>query len=167
MMEVLLLAFLLHPGTRTDPAAVQAEIQGLYDEISDATFQFATESDVELFHEVLFTPDWTFIDATGTVQNWPQVRALAIQALSAPRPDGITQPIQKLSVDPDGATAVVNMSIVSSMVDHDGRYGRREATHSLTETTTFRDRWVRVGDEWKLKSREQMGKPIVSVGKPD
>jgi hypothetical protein len=37
----------------------------------------------------------------------------------------------------------------------------------LDETTTFRDHWVRVADAWKLKSRQQMGMPIVSVEKPD
>jgi hypothetical protein len=95
------------------------------------------------------------------------VRALAIQALSAPHPDAITQPIQKLDLAPDGATAVVNMIVVKSIVDHEGRYGRRDASHTLTETTPFRDHWVRVADAWRLKSREQMGKPIVSVGKPD
>jgi len=168
MMDALLLSLtLLLSGTGPGPVAVKAEIQGLYDEISAATLQFATESDVDLFHEVLFTPDWTFIDATGKVQNWPQVRALAIQALSAPHPDGITQPIQKMTVEPDGASVVVNMNIVRAIVDHEGRYGRRDEPHTLTETTTFRDRWVRVADVWKLKSREQMGRPIVTVDSPD
>ena len=141
--------------------------RALYDEISDATLQFANESDVDLFHEVFFTSDWTFIDAMGTVQSWPQVRAVAIQALSAPHPDGITQPIQKLAVEPDDATVIVNMIIARSSVDHEGRYGRRDTSHMLDETTMFRDRWVRVADAWKLKSRQQMGKPIVSLEKPD
>jgi hypothetical protein len=116
---------------------------------------------------VLFTPDWTFIDAQGTVLNWTQVRAVAIQALSAPHPDGIYQAIQKLAVEPDGATVIVNMIVARSSVDHEGRYGRRDASDMLDETTTFRDRWVKVADTWKLKSRQQMGKPIVSVEKPD
>jgi hypothetical protein len=27
------------------------------------------------------------------------------------------------------------------------------------ETTTFRDTWVKAGDSWRMKSREQIGKP--------
>jgi SnoaL-like domain len=168
MVQVLVLALaLLYPGAPPDTSSVRTDLQALYDEISDATLQFATESDVDLFHDVLFTPDWTFIDTQGTVQSWPQVRAVAIQALSAPRPDGITQPIQKLAVEPDGVTVIVNMIVARSSVDHEGRYGRRDASRMLDETTTFRDHWVKVADAWKLKSRQQMGKPIVSVEKPD
>ena len=168
MMNALLLSLtLLQPGARPEPVAVKAEIQGLYDEMSDATRQFETESDIDLLHEVLCTFDWTFIDATGTVQNWPQVRVRAIQALSGPRPDRTTQPIQKLTLGSNGATAVVNTTTVNIIIDHEGRYGRRDASHTLTETTTFRDRWVLVGDEWKLKSREQMGRPSVSVDARD
>jgi hypothetical protein len=59
--EVLLLVLtMLHPGTRPDTFDLQAELQGLYDEISQATLQFESESDVDLFHEVLYTPDCRF-----------------------------------------------------------------------------------------------------------
>jgi SnoaL-like domain len=168
MVQVLFLTLaLFYPSAPADTSNLRTDLQALYDEISDATLQFATESDVDLFHEVFFTPDWTFVDAEGTVQGWPQVRAVAIQALSVPHPGGITQSIQKLAVEPDGATVIVNMIIARSSVDHEGRYGRRDASHMLDETTTFRDRWVKVADAWKLKSRQQMGKPIVSVEKPD
>jgi hypothetical protein len=59
------------------------------------------------------------------------------------------------------------MITVNAIVDREGRYGRRGASHTLTDTTTFKDRWVRVADEWKLKSREQIGRPSVSVDKPE
>ena len=168
MTQVLLLALtLLHPETPPDTFDVQTQLQGLYDEISQATLQFATESDVDLFHDVLYTPDWVFVDATGHTQTWPQVRVRAIQALSAPLPDSMIQPIQKLSLVPDGATVVVNVTTVHTIVDAEGRYGRQGASHTLTETTAFRDRWVRFSDDWKLKSREQIGRPTVSVDKPE
>jgi hypothetical protein len=167
MMEVLLLALTLqHPGPVPDMFEVQTELQGLYDEISQATLQFMTESDVDLFHDVLYTPDWTFVDAMGHRQAWAQVREQAIQALSAPSLDSMIQPIQQVSLGPAGATVVVNATTVRSIVDTDGRYGRQGASHSLTETTAFRDEWVRVSDEWKLKSRTQINEPIVSVDKP-
>jgi hypothetical protein len=97
MTQVLLLTIaLLIPATPHDTFDVQAELQGLYDEISQATLQLTTESDVDLFHQVLYTPDWVFVDATGHAQTWPQVRARAISALSAPPLDSMIQSIQKL-----------------------------------------------------------------------
>jgi hypothetical protein len=166
MTEVLFLALtLVSPGTRPDTFDVQAELQGLYDEISQATLQFVTESDIDQCHDVLYTPDWVFVDATGHTETWPQVRERAIQALGAPLPDSMTQPIQKLSLEPDGVTVVVKMMTVRTIVDAEGRYGLRGVSHALTETTAFRDRWVRVSDEWKLKSRQQISGPTSSVDK--
>jgi hypothetical protein len=157
---------LLNPGTPPDTFDVKAELQGLYDEISQATLQFATAADVDEFHDVLYVPDWVFTDAAGHTQTWPDLRQAAIDALSMPRLDSMLQPIDKVSVDAEGATVVVNVITVHTIVDHEGRYGRKDASHTLTDTTTFRDRWVRVSDEWKLKSREQIGRQTETVDKP-
>ena len=164
---LLLAAALLNPGTPTDTFDVQFKLQALYDEISQATLQFDTAMDIDDFHEVLYTPDWVLTDAAGHVQTWSDVRQAAIDALSMPRPDAIVQSIGKLSVDADGATVVVNVITVHTIVDHEGRYGRKDASHTLTDTTAFRDRWVRVSDEWKLKSREPIGRPTESVDKQE
>jgi hypothetical protein len=67
------------------------------------------------------------------------------------------------------------VSVVSSVcggtgadrvVDNDGRYGRKGGSHTLTEATVFRGSWIKVADDWKLKSREQIGQPKVLVDKP-
>jgi hypothetical protein len=79
----------------------------------------------------------------------------------------MNQSIQKLSLTSGGAEVVVNLTTVRSIVDAEGRYGRQGAPHTLTETTTFRDGWVKVSDKWKFKSREQIGRPTVAVGKPE
>jgi hypothetical protein len=63
----------------------------------------------------------------------------------------------------DGATVTTKLTTVRTIVDDEGRYGRNGATHTVTETTVFHDTWVKAGDLWKLKSREQVGKPAVSV----
>jgi hypothetical protein len=168
MTAALLLALaLLHPGPRPNAFEAQAELQGLYAEISQATLQFVTASDIDLFHGVLYTPEWVFVDAKGQKETWSQVRERAIQALSAPPPDSVDQSIQKVSLTSEGATVLVNMTTVRTLVDHEGRYGRAEVSHTFTEATTFRDRWVRVSDAWKLNSREQIGGPTVSVDKPE
>jgi hypothetical protein len=168
MTEVLLLALtLLTPGPPPAAFEVQMALQGLYDEISQAMLAFESASDVDLFHDVLCTPDWVFVDATGQKQTWPQARERAIRALSAPTPDAMIQPIQKLSLIPDGATVVVKVTTVRTIVDTDGRYGRPGKSHTLTETTVYRDGWVRTADAWKLKSREQIGGPTVSVDKTE
>jgi hypothetical protein len=149
-----------------DSFSVQAELQGLYDEISQATLQFVTEADVDQFHDVLYTPDWSFVDAAGQRQLWPQAREQAMQSLHGPRLDSMAQPIQKLSLVPGGATVVVNLTTVRTIVDNEGRYGKKGAAHTLTETTEFRDTWVRVSEAWKLQSRAQVGQPKMHVGKP-
>jgi hypothetical protein len=168
MTQALLLAAALFvPGTPADNFVVQAELQGLYDEISQATLQFTTADDIDEFHEVLFTANWVFTDPAGHKRTWPEIRQEAVRALSEPRLDSMTQTIVKLSVDPGGATVVVNLSTARTIVDHEGRYGRPDATHTLTNTTPFRDRWIRASDEWKLTSREQIGRASESVDKPE
>ena len=64
-------------------------------------------------------------------------------------------------------TVLADMKTVRTIVDNEGKYGRKGDSHTLTETTTFRDRWVKVSDKWKMKSREQVKAPTVSVGKTD
>ena len=166
MTEVLLitLATLVLAGP-TNTFDIQAVLQGNYDEISQATLQFVTPSDVDMFHDVLYTPDWVFVDPAGHTQTWPQVRERAIQALSAPPPDSMRQSIQKLSVVSDGVIVIVNMTIVRAVVDAEGRYGRQGVSHLLTESTTFRDKWIKVAGAWLQKSREQIGGPTVSADK--
>jgi hypothetical protein len=163
---LLLAAALIVAGPPADNFLVQAELQGLYDESSQAALQFVSAPDIDEFHAVLCTADWIFTDLAGHPRTWTEMRPDAVRALSEPRLDAMTQTIVTLSVDAGGATVVVNLSTVRTVVDHDGRYGRPDASHTLTRTTPFRDRWIRVSDEWKLKSREQIGAPSESVGKP-
>jgi hypothetical protein len=166
MSPVLLVAVaLLIPAVSADTFEVQAELQGLYDEISQATLQFTTQSEIDQFHEVLYTPDWAFTDAAGHTRTWADVRQEAFRALS-PRVDSMTQPIRSISVDASGATVVVNLVTVRTLVDQEGRYGRSGDTHTLTNTTPFRDRWIKSSGEWKLKSRQQIGDPSELVDKP-
>ena len=169
MIAVMLLALTLQKAAiGSDAFNVDAELQGMYEELSQATLQFVTESDVDLFHDVLYTPDWVFVDAAGQKHTWSQMREREIQALSAPALSSLNQSIQKLSLAPDGAaTVLVNMTTVRAIVDAEGRYGRQGASHTLTETTAFRDTWVKTSGTWKVKSREQLGQPTVAVDKPE
>lgn len=96
-----------------------------------------------------------------------EIKEHAMQASSAPPLDSMIQRIQKLSLVPDGASTVVNVTTVRTIVDAGGRYGQQGASHTLTETTLYRDRWTRVSDEWKLKSREQISPSTVSVDRPE
>jgi len=100
----------LAPISPHDEFSVWAELQGLYDEISQATQQFETASDVDLIHDVLYTSDWVFFDATGQRHSWLQVREEAVRTLESPRVDSITQSIQTLSLVPTGATVRVNVT---------------------------------------------------------
>ena len=166
MTEILLTLMLVGPGHSPSTFDIQTDLQGLYDEISQATLQFSTASDIDEFHDVICTPDWVFVDAAGLKQSWQQARAQAIQALSQPQPDSINQAIEKISLGSNGATVAATMTTVRTVVDDQGHYGRAGASHTLTETTAFRDNWVRAGDTWKLASRTQLGRPAVTVDKP-
>jgi len=167
-MHIMFVAALgLLQASSPDAFDVQADLQGRYAEISQATLQFATEQDVDDFHEVMYTPDWAVTDVAGQRHEWAQLRAEALQALTAPRLDAMVQSIQTLSLTASGATTVVNITTVRTEIDAEGRYGAKGATHRLNETTSYRDTWVRVGDGWKLKAREQLHLHKVQVDKPD
>jgi ketosteroid isomerase-like protein len=147
--------------------SVQADLQGLYDEISQASLQFLTETDIDDFHDVMYTPDWVVVDTKGQQHTWAELREQAVQALNVPHHDPMVQSIQKLTLVPGGATSLVNVTIVRTVIDDEGRYGKKGGSHTLTETTPFRDAWVTIGDRWKLKSRQQVGPPKVVVDKPE
>ena len=119
---------------------------------------------MDQFHDVLCTPDWTFVDADGGHHTWADVRTEAIRALGEPRADSIVQMIDKLTIEAGGASTTVRRTMVRTIVDADGRYGRKGASRTITETTTFRDAWVRSADTWRQKSRAQTGPPKIVVG---
>jgi len=163
---VLLAAGLLQAGV-PDLFSLQADLQGRYDEISQASLQFQTEADIDDFHDVMYTADWSVTDSAGHRHEWADLRAQAIQALTAPPPTAMVQSIRKVALGPAGAIVTVNLTTVRTVMDVEGRYGRKGATHSLNETIPYRDMWVMAPGGWKLKAREQIGPPKVLVDKPD
>jgi len=144
---------------RVDTFDVRSELQGLYDAMSQASLQFMTAAEIDEFHTVLTTSAWTFVDETGRKHHRSQMGVDAIHALVAPRPDSITQTIGRLSLDGNVATVLINRTTVRSLARRPGRGGAR----TLAAVTTFRDRWIRVVGEWKLQSRQQIGKSVESV----
>jgi hypothetical protein len=150
-----------------DAVSIRADLQGLYDEISQAPMQFFTESDIDTFHQVMYTDDWTWSDAAGHARPWTELRDEQVQSLNTPHHDAMVQSIQKLTLQTDGVTILVNVTIVRTVVDNEGRYGAKGAKHTLNETTPYRDTWVAISDHWKMKSRQQAGAPKIVVDKPD
>jgi hypothetical protein len=153
-------------GPDSDTRTVQMQLQGLYDEISNTVLQFADESDVDAFHNVLYTSDWVFVDVDGQPHPWAEMRAPAVAAISEPPPESSIQRIEKVSLLPDRAIVNVKATLMRSVPDADGHNGRAQA-RSLTETTEFRDVWVKTGETWKCSARTQVGVPVVSVHKPE
>jgi hypothetical protein len=147
---------------RADTFAVRPALQGLYDEMSQATLQFMTASEIDDLQAMLTTPDWVFVDESGRRYHWPQMRKDAIHPLIVPRPDSITQTIGKLSLEGGVVTALINRTTVRSIADEAGRPAGGGAC-AVAALTTFRDRWIRVGGEWKLQSRQQIGKAIEAL----
>ncbi len=159
-MSTIALVLTLALGAPPDLFSIQTDLQGLYDEIGQAVLQFATTQDADQFYEVLYTPDWAFVDAAGQRHAWPEVRD---QIMRAAPVESTEQPIQKLALVPGGAVTTVKASTTRAIIDTEGRYGKRGESHTLEETTTYRDTWVQVGDKWKLKLREQIGPPKMQI----
>jgi ketosteroid isomerase-like protein len=167
--EAVLIGLLLAVGLQVrsqDAFDVQSELRGLYDEIAQATLQFTSEADVDEFHSVLYTPDWSVVDSKGQRHAWPELRQRAIAALKEPMADSINPILQKVTLEADGATALVMVETVRTIVDTAGRYGRPGLMHTITEDAVFRDRWVMIAGSWKLKAREEIGQPKTWVDRP-
>lgn len=156
----MLIGLLLAVGLQVrsqDVFDVQAELRGLYDEIAQATLQFTSEADVDQFHAVLYTPDWSIVDSKGQRHSWAELRQHEVAALKEPKADSINAVIQKLTLTAEGATVVVMVETARTIVDAAGHYGRPGLTHTITEDAVFRDRWVMTAGSWKLKAREETG----------
>ena len=154
LMLVLALSLAQPKATALSPAHV--ELQGVYDELSQAALVSHSESDIDDFHDVFYTPQWTFVDTSSSTHTWEGVRADMVSKLQQPGPDWIKQSIQKVDETATDLTAVVEMIVTRTIVDADGRYGTKGAAHSITETTTFRDTWVKPGFSWQCEKRQQV-----------
>jgi hypothetical protein len=163
-MLMLLLALALAPAGSPAPAGsqkldtfiAQAQFQALYEEIGE-TIMHATPADqgIEALRSVLYTPDWEFIDASGQHESWQQASTAAASAAHATPFDAIRHAIQKLTITGDEATVVVKIIIETEKAKVD--VNATTMPHPSDQTMTFRDKWVRSGDTWKMKSREQVG----------
>jgi hypothetical protein len=167
MGHLLLTLVLLGSGNHVDTFSIQTELQALYDEISEATLAFVTPADVDDFHDVLYTADFTFTDGTGQKKAWSDLREIELKALSEPNPDWLQQTIRRVTPDNDGVTVLAGQTTLRTVVSDGGHPGRPTGPHTVTETTVYRDRWIKVGDSWKMQSREQVGKPTTEIDKPE
>ncbi len=143
--------------------SIHCDLQGLYDEMSQATLTSRSAGDVDMFHEVFYTPDWTFVDTEGQRHSWAELRQQAIDALTTRPFTGMHQVIHELTPRADSATVTVNVITVKKITDSEGRYGRAGLAHTIYEITPFRDTWLRAADSWKLQMREQVGSPRTLV----
>jgi hypothetical protein len=143
------------------------ELQGLYDEISQVDAPYLTDADLNLFFQMLYTPDWVFVDTGGRKQPWADVRDQVTKTEVGPE-DSVVQRVVRLALVPGGATTVVEATAFRPVVvDAAGRYGRPGASHTITETTSYRDSWVNGPDGWRMRSREMLKPSRVEVDKPE
>jgi hypothetical protein len=135
MLTMLMLTAALSQSEKVDVFSTQAEIQGLYEDIRQTQSQSTTAADLDNLHDVLYTRDWTFVDKSGQSHSWMDMRQKQVDALAHNSGDVFYQPIKKISVSSDGQTATVTIV----------EYG-----------TTYKDTWVRSGESWKMKTRQQL-----------
>jgi hypothetical protein len=142
----------------------EMELQGLYDEISEITVPALTEEDMNVFFDVVYAPDWVFVDAAGRKLTRAE---LSTRDAQSPEPDVVIDRIDKVLPAAGGVTTLITAITVHTFVDTQGRYGRPGASHTLTEVTRYRDRWVRGAVGWKMQSREQAGPTRTVLDKPE
>jgi ketosteroid isomerase-like protein len=135
MLTILMLAAALAQSPKVDIFSTQADIQGLYEDIRQMAAQSTTATDVDTLHDVLYTDDWTFVDKSGQSHSWTEIRQKQVDALTHKSDDAYYQPIRKISVSADGQTATVTI---------------------VENKTTYKDTWVRSGESWKMKTRQQL-----------
>jgi len=135
MVTIFMLAAVLSQSPKVDVFSTQADIQGLYEDIRQMQAQSTTPTDVDTLHDVLYTQDWTFVDKSGQSHSWTEMRQKLIDALAHKTDDAYYQPIKKMSVSTDGQTATVTI---------------------VENKTTYKDTWVRSGESWKMKTRQQL-----------
>jgi hypothetical protein len=84
-----------------------------------------------------------------------QASAASASAAHATPFDAIRHAIQKFTIAGDEATVVVKITIETEKANVD--VNATTMPHPSDQTMTFRDKWVRSGEAWKMKSREQVG----------
>jgi hypothetical protein len=142
----------------------EMQLQGMYDEISEISAPTLSDEDMNVFLDVVYTPDWVLVDAAGT--RLTRAGLSAREALS-PEPDSVIWRIEKVIPGADGITALITAISVHTFVDTQGRYGRPGASHTRTDVTPYRDGWVRGAIGWKMRSREQVGPTKTVLDKPE
>ena len=135
MLTILALTAVFAQSPKVDLFSTQADIQGLYEDIRQMKAQSTTAVDVDTLHDVLYTDDWTFVDKSGQSHSWMEMRQKQVDALANKSDDAYYQPIKKMSVSADGQTATVTI---------------------VENKTTYRDTWVKSGESWKMKTRQQL-----------
>ena len=145
--------------------SVRCDLQGMYDEIAQATLESHSTDQIDMYHQVFYTPDWAFVDADGHRHDWPELRRQAVDALNQPGPTTLRSAILEISVTAESASALIHLISVKTIVDTEGKYGHPGLTHTLADVTPMRDTWIKNGVTWRLRLREQIGATRVLVDK--
>lgn len=133
MTTLLLAAGLLLPG-HVDTAAVQSDLQGLYEEINQTKVQ-AISADIDDLYATVYTGDWTMVDKKGQSHALAEARQKDLDALQQPHHEVLYQPIKKMVLSSDGCTATVTIA---------------------DDRATYKDTWVKIGESWKMKTRQEL-----------
>ncbi len=155
----------LQTAPLTEAFVVRCDLQAIYDEMASTTLAARSAADVDMFHNVFYTPDWAFIDVDHQRHEWADLRRQEIEALSRPAPQMFRMAIQTLSTAANGATVVVRVITVKRFTDAEGKYGKPGLEHTIAQITEMRDAWVRDGGLWRMQLREQLAAPRQLVDK--
>lgn len=155
--------------SKTAAFETQAQLQAVYEEIAE-TVAHATIDSPATISGVLMTPDWMFVDSAGAHHSLSDAMSIPESTLRVSPFDAITQKIEKLSLSGDTATVTVKVTVAAGtprIGDQTDQLGHFEhgwkqvpaVSVPSPKTRTFKDTWVKDGGSWKMKSREEIGKP--------
>jgi len=162
---VLAISALLQMTPRPDPSQTAGDLQAMYDEITETTLSATSAEDFDNFHAVFFTNDWTFTDRAGVRHVWSDQRDQTIHAYLDAPVDSMRDVIRRADLHEGSASTDVSSIVIRVVVDAEGKYGARGASHRVAVSTPMRDHWVRGENGWKFQAREQVGEPKVFIDK--
>ena len=159
------LAAALQATPHQDPGQTAGDLQAMYDEITETTLSATSAEDFDNFHAVFFTSDWTFTDRQGVHHTWSELHDAAIHDWLNQPADSMRDVIRRADLRDASAVTDVSSIVIRVVVDADGKYGARGASHRIAESTPMRDHWVLGETGWKVQAREQMGETKLFVDK--
>jgi len=150
----------------TDRAA-QREIQIMFQKAVEGLKQAKTIEDLDALHNTIDTSDWVSIQPGQKPQTWQELRKLGFDALNQPF-NHMRFDIKNVTLDGNIAVVEGVLIVGATIIDEEGRFGPKDATHDVVVGAPLRETWVRSANGWRRKIHEKLepNRALIVDGKP-